>query len=217
MIIRRTANAGVLLTLDGVSFLLDGVCQEVKPYLATPKREREGLLQSCPQILAFTHTHKDHCDPAFAAAWQRQMGRVILCPGGLEGCRTTGEPMSIGGVSVIPVESRHIGKAEPGLAHFSYILKGSKCVWFLGDAAPTQWRSREDIPRPDVVIAPYAYATTPSAWSLTQKLGAEKVVLLHLPAYGDDPFGLWDAVKICADEEIGGKIQIPQMGETLEL
>ena len=43
MELRRTANAGVLLKLDDVEILLDGVCQEVKPYLATPPAEKEKL------------------------------------------------------------------------------------------------------------------------------------------------------------------------------
>ena len=51
MEIRRTANAGVLLKLDGVSILMDGVCREVKPYPATPPEER-ALLSSCyPDVM----------------------------------------------------------------------------------------------------------------------------------------------------------------------
>ena len=36
MEIRRTANAGVLLKLDGVRILLDGLCDRVEGYLPTP-------------------------------------------------------------------------------------------------------------------------------------------------------------------------------------
>ena len=42
MRVKRTANAGVLLELDGARILLDGVCGEIKPYLPTP--ETEALL-----------------------------------------------------------------------------------------------------------------------------------------------------------------------------
>ena len=43
MQIRRTANAGVLLTLDNVSILLDGVCRVYSPYLAPPPAVLEEL------------------------------------------------------------------------------------------------------------------------------------------------------------------------------
>lgn len=214
MELRRTANAGVLLKLDGISILLDGVCQEVKPYLATPNEEKERLLQSCPDILAFSHTHEDHCDPAFAAAWQRQTDRVILCPDEISGCRTTNKILHRGGITVVPVESRHIGKAEAGLHHVSYILRGSRCIWFMGDASPLQWKGREELPRPDVLIVPYAYASTSAAWEMTKALGAKQIVLLHLPDRKEDPYGLWDAVEASAGQE-KGLLLIPEIGQSI--
>ena len=60
MRIRRTANAGVLLTLDTITILLDGVCQQVHPYLPTPAEIRSELLENAPDIVAFTHEHQDH-------------------------------------------------------------------------------------------------------------------------------------------------------------
>lgn len=214
MELRRTANAGGLLKLDGVSILLDGVCREVKPYLATPNEERERLLRSCPDILVFSHTHEDHCDPAFAAAWQRQTGRVILCPDAISGCRTTNKILHRGGITVAPVESRHIGKAEAGLRHASFILQGSRCVWFMGDASPLQWKGRTDLPRPDVLVAPYAYASTPAAWEMTKALGAKQIVLLHMPLRQTDPAGLWDAVEATVGHGLS-QLLIPEMGQSI--
>ena len=211
MELRRTANAGVLLKLDGLTILLDGVCREVKPYPATSEEEKSRLLQSCPDVLAFTHTHMDHCDSAFAAAWQRQTGRVILCPGQIPGCRTTQKILHRGGISITPVESRHIGKVEPGLLHASFIIQGSRCVWFLGDASPLQWKGRRELPRPDVLICPYAYGTTPAAWEITQSLGAKAILVIHLPKRGEDPFGLWEQLEATA----GQSVITPEMGETV--
>ena len=215
MEIRRTANAGVLLKLDGISVLLDGVCREVKPYLATPLEEQDRLLQSCPDIVAFSHTHKDHCDPAFAAAWQRQTGRAILCPEEIGECRTTYKILHRGGITVIPVESRHIGKQDPQLRHASYILQGSRCVWFLGDASPLQWKQKEGLPKPDVLIAPYAYAASSAAWDGTKSMGAKHVVLLHLPLRQEDPYGLWEAVEGSAEYDIGNNLLIPELGQCI--
>ncbi len=207
MKLKRTANAGILLTLDGITVLLDGVCREVRPYPATPLEIKAGLMKHWPDIAAFTHNHKDHYDPAYAAAYMQQTGRVILMPG-------TAEAVSVGNVTVLPVPSRHIGAAGKTVAHTSYLIKGSQCVWFLGDAAPNQWRGREDLPAPDVLVVPYTYCNTPSSWARTKSLGARKVVLLHMPEKGADTLALWNGVESTVNP---GDVQIPAMGQTLEI
>lgn len=216
MELRRTANAGVLLKLDGITILIDGVCREVKPYLATPNGEKERLLQSCPDVLAFSHTHEDHCDPAFAAAWQRQTGRVILCPDEISGCRTTNKILHRGKLTIAPIPSRHIGKVTPELKHVSYIIRGSRCIWFMGDASPLQWKDKADLPCPDILIVPYAYAATPSAWEMIKAFRPKKIVLLHLPDRNADPYDLWQTVKRTTGWEFD-TLLIPQLGESLYL
>jgi len=197
MKLRRTANAGILLELDGVSILLDGVCREVKPYPATPPEEKARLSAIWPDVVAFTHAHKDHYDPAYAACYVEQTGRVVLGPDALHGSMA---PVTVGAVTVIPVQSRHIGAAGKDTPHASFIIRGSKTVWFLGDSAPSQWRGREELSSPDVVIVPYAYCNTPSSWLFTKSLNAQ-VILLHMPQRQEDTIGLWEAVDhvVCAD------------------
>ena len=215
MEIRRTANAGVLLKLDGVTILLDGVCREVKPYPATPPEERELLSRCYPDVVAFTHSHKDHYDPAFAAEYIRQTGGVILGPEDLPGIRASMSPVSTNGVTVTPIPSRHIGAAGKTTPHVSFIIQGTKCVWFLGDAAPSQWRTRQDLPKPDVLIVPYAYANTPAGWSAARNLGAKAYVLVHMPEREQDTIGLWNAVETVAAQ--AENLIVPQMGQTLML
>ncbi len=212
MEITRTANAGVLLRLDGVSVLLDGVCREIKPYPATPPEIKEQLLSNLPDAVAFTHNHSDHYDPAFASAYQGKTGRVVFGPQ-LSECKTTAEPGRVGHVQILPVTSRHIGAAGKDTPHMSFIVQGSRCVWFLGDAAPSCWRRETTLPKPDVLIVPYAYATTSASWSLTQSLGAKEIVLLHLPSRENDDLGLWDAV----ESAVNGKnpLHIPALGDTI--
>ena len=213
MKIRRTANAGILLELDGVTILMDGVCREVKPYPATPPEERDALQHSFPDVIAFTHAHKDHYDPTYAALYQKQTGGVILGPETLPGCHATMEDAAVNGVYILPIASRHIGLAGKDVDHASFIVQGSRCVWFLGDAAPMQWRGK-DLPKPDVLVVPYAYANTPSGWALTQSLGADHVVLLHMPNREEDTIGLWDAVtSVLANAE--KKPAILAMSETI--
>lgn len=198
MKLRRTANAGVLLELDGVTILMDGVCREVKPYPATPPEERETLSRCFPDAVCFTHAHKDHYDPAFAAAYEKQTGGAIFGPQTLPGCIPTMEDTVVKGVYILPVPSRHIGAAGKDIEHTSFVVQGSICVWFLGDAAPMQWRGRENLPKPDVLIVPYAYCNTPASWAFTKTLGAQKIILLHMPEKEQDTIGLWDAVNAVA-------------------
>ena len=195
MKLRRTANAGVLLELDGVTILMDGVCREVKPYPATPPQEREALQRSFPDAVCFTHAHKDHYDPAFAAAYEKQTGGAIFGPQTLPGCNATMEDSVVKGVYILPVFSRHIGVAGKDIDHASFVLQGSRCVWFLGDAAPMQWKGRAYLPKPDLLLVPYAYANTEASWNFTKSLGAEKIVLLHMPEREHDTIGLWKAVE----------------------
>ena len=205
----RTANAGILLKLDGKTILLDGVCREVKPYPATPPKLREQLVENCPDLVAFTHIHKDHFDPAYAAAYAGRTGRVILGPAQLKGAMDT---VSLDGITVTPVPCRHIGAAGREVEHCGFVVKGSQCVWFTGDSAPTAWRGK-DLPKPDVLVVPYAYVNTPASWALTQTFGAKKIVLLHMPPREADETGLWQAV----ENTVGDMtlLEIPQMEETI--
>ena len=215
MEIRRTANAGVLLKLDGVSILMDGVCREVKPYPATPPEERNAICASYPDMVCYTHAHKDHYDPSFAAEYEKQTGGVILGPADLPGCVSAMGSKTVGSVTVQAVQSRHIGGAGKTVSHASFIVKGSKCVWFLGDSSPSLWKERTDLPKPDVLIVPYAYTITTSGWAITQSLGAAHTVLLHMPQRDDDTIGLWAATE--ATTAMPENLLLPAMGETLIL
>ena len=212
MEIKRTANAGVLLRLDGKSILLDGVCGLVEPYLPTPSREREVLLQDKPDMLAFTHSHEDHYDAAFVSEYLQNAAGPILGPADIP--FSTAENAVLGNVRITQIPTHHIGKTEaPG--HHSFIVEGSQCVWFVGDASPLQWRKMEGLPKPDVLIAPYAYAIG-SGWQISAQLGAKTLVLLHLPKREQDPYGLWDAVEATVGQGSGPVLYIPDLGETLE-
>ena len=203
----RTANAGVLLELDGVRILLDGVCREVKPYPVTPESVKAELLKNAPDLLVFTHHHPDHYDPSYTAEYEKLTHKKAVDP------TFVGSAVQCGQVRIMPVESRHIGKFD--CPHVSCVIEGSQCVWFMGDASPSQWKNRVDLPKPDVIIAPFAYATTDAAWKTTCSLGAKAVVLVHLPEREKDTAGLWDAV----EQTVGSRedIFIPEMEEFIKI
>ena len=211
MLIERTACAGVLLTLDGKRILMDGVCREVKPYPATPPQIRAELLQDLPDMLLFTHKHDDHYDGAFVSEYLQKAAGPVLGPADIPFCSQ--EAKTLGGIRVTPVVSRHIGKTEP-IGHMSFILEGSRCVWFLGDASPLLWKNRGELPQPDVMIVPYAYGMG-SGWEICKKVGTTAVVLLHLPPKEQDPYGLWEAVEFTTQAETTPQLYIPAMGQTI--
>jgi hypothetical protein len=127
------------------------------------------------------------------------------------------EPVRVGAVTVTPISSRHIGAAGKTVSHVSFIVQGSKCLWFLGDSSPLAWKDRQDLPKPDVLVVPYAYAATETGFRIAQALGAEHIVLLHMPVREEDSLGLWQAVEAVAGHEIGEKLQIPIMCEALHM
>lgn len=213
MQIRRTANAGVLLEMDGVTILLDGICAESKPYLATPDVVRQQLLEQLPDAVAFTHTHADHYDGLFVSEYMQKSAGPVLGPAEIpySVCETT----RVGAVTVIPVQSQHLGKTEK-IPHYSYVLKGSRCVWFMGDASVQHWTARTDLPQPDVLIAPYGFAVG-HGWKVTKALSPPVVILLHLPLRSADPFDLWKAVEQTVGNDRTPQLLIPGMGETITL
>ena len=216
MQLKRTANAGFLLTLDGITIAMDGVCLEVYPYQATPSAERVNLLAAPPDLLAYTHFHEDHFDPSFAAAFP---GPILgtdqvaqLLPGQKVYCR----PVAAGSVKVIPVATRHIGAFAATTSHQSLVIQGSSRVWFMGDATPTQLKQLLPYGRPKVLIAPFAYATTPSAVRAVQEIAPEYLVLTHLPLRDHDPDGLWKAVEAQLPQ-FSMPVLIPELGKTIQI
>ena len=209
----RTANAGVLLKLDGVSILLDGVCRVEYPYPATPPGIKAELMENLPDVVAFTHAHNDHYDPDFAA-YALQKNGVILGP---DNCCGSMEPATVGAVKITPIPSRHIGAAGKTICHVSFVIEGSRCVWFTGDCSPLFWKNRTDLPAPDVIVAPYAYASTLPALEQVKALGAKELVILHLPPRAEDPYGLWGSVENTLEQGSGVHTYIPDLGQTISL
>ena len=206
MKIRRTANAGVLIELDGMSILLDGVCKKIAPYEETPESIRKELEGNFPDIVAFTHIHGGHFDREYAELYKEKTLRSVLGPESFLF-------KNFGEIGITGISTRHIGKFD--IRHTSFVIEGSKTIWFMGDASPLDFKGRDDLPAPDVVIVPFAYANTDSAWRITKSFGAETVVIVHMPNREDDTYGIWEAV----EKTIGNEncVLIPSMGDTIEL
>lgn len=207
----RTANAGILLRLDDTSILLDGVCREVYPYLATPPAQRAFLEKARIDLFAFTHDHADHFDPAFIFPPAIPAIGTAEVAAVLPGVDVSGRTKKVGQVNITPVETRHMGKASPA-GHFSFVLEGSKCVWFMGDASPMELEKLKAFPKPDVLVAPFPYVSSPGAVRKVNIIAPDHVVVIHLPLKQMDPDGLWHALSLYADQ-LQMPWTAPQIGE----
>lgn len=191
MEIRRTANAGVLINLDGIRILLDGVNNPTENYLGTPDVIREELTSCLPDVVCLTHIHSDHCDDEFLSYYKNKTLRPIL--GSECSC------FSVGGVKITAIRTRHLGRVE--VEHYSFIIEGSQCIYFMGDAAPICFKDRNDLKKPDAVIVPFAYLNTKSAYDITKSLSSKVIVAVHMPSEEKDPFNIWSAVRDTTKEE----------------
>jgi len=202
MEIKRTANAGVLLKMDGSSVLIDGVCGKFPPYLETPQNIKEELYKNPPDVLLLSHTHPDHFDLAFFESYKKTF-RTHL---GAEGQAFYEK----GNIKITAVKTRHIGKNDG--EHYSFLIEGSKTVWFMGDASPNELVKLNNFTTPDVLIIPYAYVITPSALKMTESIGAKLNIILHLPNKEEDNFGLWQEVK---KADLDDSFVIPEIDENI--
>jgi len=205
MKITRTANAGVLLEMQGLNMLLDGVCKELSPYEGTPQSIKDKLSAQFPDVVMYTHYHEDHYDEDFSVKYTKETLRSVYGPE---------FPLfgKMGNTKIKGIPTRHIGKTD--IAHVSYVIDGEKCVWFMGDASPLDAKNIKE-KKPDVIIVPYAYVTTKSAWEFTKSLGCKNIILLHMPTKENDPHKLWEAVNTTVDDI--SDLKIPAIGECVEL
>jgi L-ascorbate metabolism protein UlaG (beta-lactamase superfamily) len=216
MQIRRTANAGVLLTLDDASILLDGVCQEVSPYLATPAEIRQELMCCPPDAVLFSHHHEDHFDPDYCLAANKPIYSTVQVAGILPGLVRLEKTCSVGKIKITAVPTRHMGHYSKTTQHCSFVIQGSQTVWFLGDASPTELKQLSDFSKPDVLIVPYPYIGTPAALKNVLELLPCKIVLLHMPLREIDPDGIWNSITD-GIESLKANLYLPELGETLNL
>lgn len=213
MRIQRTANAGILLELDGKRILMDGVCEGFGAYLGTPEHLREVLHRQPPDALVYTHTHPDHYDELFVSHYLQNTAGPVLGPADIP-CGETGA-MQLGNILITPVETRHIGRTN-GCDHRSYVLQGSGCVWFMGDASPLHWQKIANVPKPDVIIAPYGFFLG-KGWEHCKQSGAKSIVVVHMPLKENDPYELWQALEKILTDQSGPEVFVPAIGETVLL
>ncbi len=205
MNIKQTSNAGFILSLDDTNILLDGVSERISPYIETPANIKEELLATPLDALVFTHYHEDHFDKSFAEVYKNREFGFVFC-----GPELSFE-VKAKNLNILPIKTRHIGKYV--IDHSSYIIKGSKTVLFIGDASPNEFKNREDLPKLDLVIAPFAYALTDSAISITRSLDAKNIIITHLPEKNLDEFKIRESVETAVKQN--SNWQTSELGQSI--
>ena len=189
--------------MDGISILLDGVCGMVEPYEQTTEAMLEYLTNNFPDAVGFTHRHPDHFLGSFVCDYENKTDRQALVA-----ADTT---LLVEKVKIHSIVSRHLGRAEEGLKHSSFLIEGSKRVLFTGDAAPTAIKGIEA----DVLIAPYAYANSPAGLKAAAATGAKHMILVHMPACKNDAYGIWDSVQTTLSGQTEINVLIPELGQSI--
>ena len=218
----RTANAGGLLEIGGRRVLLDGVCTALGGYEGTPPDLLRQLLEQRIDLIAFTHCHADHFLPAFVGEYLRRWPDTMVMGPAEIGRELAPSPViqtsaDLGGVRIHSVPTRHIGGSFRQLSHQSMVIQGAgACLWFTGDASPTQFRTLS-LPRPDTLLVPFAFAATETGWRAVEAARAERLILLHMPRAEADPSGIWPAVEAVLARHGTPPVLIPAMGETVPL
>ncbi len=205
MNIRLTANAGVLIEMDGIRILLDGVCEETEHYLGTPDDIKEELTEVIPDAVGFTHRHSDHYDESYANLYKSKTLRPIL---GSE-C----SDFRVGDVRLNAISTRHLGKSD--VEHFSFIIEGSHRIVFMGDASPSELIRLADFSSPDLIIVPFAFLNTEAAFRKLKTFGSKNILAVHMPDPKNDPYGIWESVENTTKEE--NVLYFTKIGDTITL
>ena len=135
----------------------------------------------------------------------------------LPGIPVEQERITMKGVRVTPVPSRHLGAEWRQYPHVSYLIEGSKRIFVVGDAVPLCWKEGISSLRPDVLVAPYPYITTAVGRQTVLRFAPQSVMLVHMPAKDRDPEGLWPMAEQALKEFKELPVQIPELGESVIL
>ncbi len=189
--------------MDGISILLDGVCSKVEPYEVTPKVILEELSNNYPDAVGFTHRHPDHFLNGFVCDYENVTGRKALI--------SADTSVTVGSVKLHSFPTRHLGRVEEGLLHSSFLIKGSKTILFTGDAAPNAIKNLHA----DVLIAPFAYANSAAGLKAAAATGAKDLILVHMPEFDPDPYGIWDSVRTALSGESQLRVHFPKLGQSV--
>ncbi len=196
-----TANAGVILEMEGRRIWVDALHDRKTPPFSTVSAEMWEKMQNfpAPDYILYTHCHPDHYSEKLtdAAKWRWPNARIIAPEGKFAA------PLSVadGDLEIRYLPLPHEGEQYKNVLHFGIFMSVSgKKVLIPGDCA----LGAEELAglEADVLILDFPWTTTAKGRSFLDAHfpGAEKV-LVHLPFATDDRFGYRRAAARAAEKD----------------
>ncbi len=189
MTITLSANAGVILELEGRRIWVDALHDRKTPPFSTVSDELWGKLRQfpAPDYILYTHCHPDHYSEKLTeAAAELWPGAGIIAPEG----RFKGHlAVRDGDLDIRYLPLPHEGEQYKNVLHFGIFMDfSSKKVLIPGDCAlAAQELAGLDA---DVLILDFPWVTTSKGRAFLGKYFPNAVkVLVHLPFEADDRFG----------------------------
>ena len=208
--VRYVANAGVLFTSAGPSFLLDAPIREgIAPYATPDAAERQRLEGAEPPYrgitaILVTHWHEDHFSPDAVSAHLRRSPSTVLISSqevvarvrqvwpdvpaaqvrSLTPAPGASQVTEIGGVRVHVLRLRHNPARRLPAEHVGFLVEGCRTLLHTGDADPQadNFAPLRRLPRPAVAVLPFWYVTGVSARQMVQvTINPIRVLAAHLP------------------------------------
>lgn len=195
MHITLLCNAGLALTHDGQTLLVDVPNQTVLPFYGLPDEMRENIISRTPPYdtvcgLCYTHTHADHCDMTFLAEYRnRWPGVPIYYPMAKIGQGS----ITVGAFTIEYCEIPHAPMDEEAPPHVALLIQaGEKSVYIAGDAVlnPDLHQAFLKDRRADAAFWNSMYISRPETRQLLKGTAASNYIY-HMPAVQTDSFGIW--------------------------
>lgn len=208
--LRYVANAGVLATVEGRSFLIDAPIREgIAPYATSPAEERRRLESaSAPYddvaAILITHWHEDHLSAEAVAAHLASnphamlvsspevIARVHAAGPTLPAARLRAvlpqpghaETTDVAGVTVRVLRIRHNPARRVPEQHVGFLIGADAAVLHVGDAdpRPDNFAVLRGLPKVDLALLPFWYVLDePGRAFVRDAIGPRRVFAMHVP------------------------------------
>jgi L-ascorbate metabolism protein UlaG (beta-lactamase superfamily) len=208
--LRYVANAGMLVTLEGASFLIDAPTRDgISPYETSPPDERTRLEEAkapydAVDAILVTHWHEDHFSPEAAAAHLGRNPRAVFISSPevvtrLRAARSDlpadrvravlpppgqSEEVNVGGVAVRVLRIRHNPTRRLPEQHVGFLIGTKVTVLHVGDAdpAPDNFTLLRMLPKVDTALLPFWYVLDEANRRfVATSIAPRRIVGVHLP------------------------------------
>ena len=208
--LRYVANAGMLVSIEGASFLIDAPTRDgITPYETSPADERTRLEEAKPpydvvDAILVTHWHEDHFSPEAAAAHLGRNPRAVFISSPevvtrLRAARPDltadriravlpppgqSEEVTVGGVSVRVLRIRHNPTRRLPEQHVGFLIGTRATVLHVGDGdpAPDNFTLLRTLPQVDTALLPFWYVLDEANRRfVATSIAPRRIVGMHLP------------------------------------